>query len=295
MLHFFMLLMVNHVRESLIRFFSVYFFKLSEGSMKMKIKPVRVRDLILGSGRPRICIPIVGVNEKDVIEQAEKIRKYPCHMVEFRADWYEGALDPERQKKLLLRLRDEDLLASMPILYTFRTMAEGGERQVSFDQYRSILLQVSRDHLADLIDVEGFFKGLPQGDCRVTDLIGDIHDHGLPLIVSSHDFDKTDDKDVLVERLKMLQSMGGDIIKIAVMPHSKEDVLQLLSAVIEMNESFARVPVAAMSMSDLGRISRVCGEWIGSCLTFASAGKSSAPGQLDAVDLDQMLELLHHS
>ena len=40
-----------------------------------------------------------------------------------------------------------------------------------------------------------------------------------------------------------------------------------------------------MSMGKLGVISRICGEVFGSAVTFGTAGKASAPGQLPANQL----------
>ena len=251
----------------------------------MTMKPVRIRDLVLGSGRPKICIPIVGEEEKEILAQAVRIRNYPCDLAEFRADWYEGVFDHDRHVRLLCDLKEA--LGGIPLLYTFRTQAEGGRREIAFDPYRDLLLSVSRSRMADLIDVEGFFQN------DVPDLVQEIQAQGLPVILSWHDFDKTEDKDQLISRMKALQDMGADLVKIAVMPRCKEDVKTLMTATSIMADREARVPLVTMAMSDMGRISRVCGEWTGSCMTFGSAGQSSAPGQLDAADLNRLLSLFH--
>ena len=251
----------------------------------MIMKPVKIRDLVLGRGQPKICIPIVGEDEKEILAQALRIRSYPCDLVEFRADWYEEVFDRDRHTHLLCDLREA--LGELPILYTFRTKAEGGGREITYDSYRDLLLSVSRSRMADLIDVEGFFRN------TIPDLVQEIHAQGVPVILSWHDFDKTEDEDQLISRMKALQDMGADLVKIAVMPRYKEDVRTLMAATWIMAEQFARVPLVTMAMSDIGRISRVCGEWTGSCMTFGSAGQSSAPGQLDAADLKGLLNLFH--
>lgn len=83
--------------------------------------------------------------------------------------------------------------------------------------------------------------------------------------------------------------------KIAVMPRSAEDVLTLLAATSEFKEKYAERPVISMSMGWLGSISRVAGEFFGSALTFAAAKHASAPGQLSAGDVDEILRILHNS
>lgn len=251
----------------------------------MIMKPVKIRDLVLGSGRPKICIPIVGENEEEIIAQAVRIRSYPCDLAEFRADWYVGVFDHDRHASLLCSLRET--LGEIPVLFTFRTKAEGGRQEIAYDSYRDLLLSVSRNRMVDLIDVEGFFQS------DVPDLVQEIQAQGLPVILSWHDFDKTEEKDQLISRMKVLQDMGADLVKIAVMPRCKEDVRTLMAATWIMSDQYARVPLVTMAMADIGRISRVCGEWTGSCMTFGSAGQSSAPGQLDASDLDGLLNLFH--
>ena len=47
-----------------------------------------------------------------------------------------------------------------------------------------------------------------------------------------------------------------------------------------------------MSMGALGAVSRLSGEVFGSALTFGSAARASAPGQVEAGKLAQALELL---
>ena len=47
-----------------------------------------------------------------------------------------------------------------------------------------------------------------------------------------------------------------------------------------------------MSMGALGAVSRVSGSLTGSAVTFGTAGHASAPGQLPAAELREMLELL---
>ena len=51
-------------------------------------------------------------------------------------------------------------------------------------------------------------------------------------------------------------------------------------------------PLVTMSMGDLGMVSRISGSLTGSAVTFGSAAEASAPGQLPAEALRNILELL---
>ena len=92
-----------------------------------------------------------------------------------------------------------------------------------------------------------------------------------------------------------MQALGADIPKIAVMPTCKRDVITLLAATEEMTTKHNGTPIITMSMGSMGLISRLCGEAFGSSVTFGAVGESSAPGQMNASDLNTILELIHKS
>ena len=91
-----------------------------------------------------------------------------------------------------------------------------------------------------------------------------------------------------------MQRLGADVCKIAVMPHSRLDVISLMRAAAVSDEALS-APVIAIAMGSLGVMTRVCGEAFGSCLTFGTAGQASAPGQIDAKQLRGILEVIHNS
>ena len=79
------------------------------------------------------------------------------------------------------------------------------------------------------------------------------------------------------------------------MPKSKKDVLTLLAATEVMASDYADRPIITMSMSGLGSISRLSCEVFGSCLTFGSGSMASAPGQIGAEELRQVLTSVHNA
>ena len=141
---------------------------------------------------------------------------------------------------------------------------------------------------AVLVDAEAF-----TGTDEVNTIVETAHLYGVKVIASNHDFQKTPPKEEIVSRLCFMQECGADIVKIAVMPQSKKDVLTLLLATEEMVREHAKCPVVTMSMSEVGVVSRICGEAFGSALTFGAVKKASAPGQLGAEELRMVLKILH--
>lgn len=252
------------------------------------MNPVIVRDVEIGVGIPKICVPVTGSTEEEILKAAAAIKDSGADIVEWRADWYEDIADFQRAQETLTALRSA--LGDMPLLFTFRTLQEGGERELPPDIYIALNKMAVQSGTADLVDVE-----LSAGEQAVKTVIGEARANGVKTVVSSHDFQKTPPREEIVSRLRRMQELGADIPKIAVMPQSKKDVLTLLAATEEMASHYADRPIITMSMSGAGSISRLCGEVFGSAVTFGAVGRASAPGQIDAQELAAGLTLIHRS
>ena len=255
---------------------------------RIRMNPVKVRNVEIGTGIPKICVPIVGVTREEILKAAETIKTTAADVVEWRVDWYEDIFDFGKTEETMKALRD--VLGDTPILFTFRTSKEGGEKAIETDAYVELNQKAAKTGLIDLVDIEAF-----TGDDAVKAVVETAHECGVKVVASNHDFHKTPEKDEIVSRLRKMQDLGADIPKIAVMPQSKKDVLTLLCATEEMATEYADRPIITMSMSGTGVISRLCGEVFGSALTFGAVGKASAPGQMGAEDLQTVLGLLHKS
>ena len=249
------------------------------------MKTVLVRNIKIGEGMPKICVPIMGKNKEEILYFAEKVKKADADLAECRADWFEDILKEEAVKEILLGLRA--CLGDMPILFTFRTAKEGGNGAVSDEQYAALNKSVCDLGIADMIDVEMF-----SGEELIEDIISYAHEKNVLVVGSNHDFGGTPSQKQLVLRLQLMQHFEADILKIAVMPNSKKDVIALLMATEEMVEKYATRPVVSMSMSNLGVFSRISGELFGSAITFATVGAASAPGQIPVEEIKHILKLM---
>ena len=242
------------------------------------MRTIRLRDVEIGSGSPKVIVPIVGKNRGEILTKAQELTNIPLHVVEWRADFYQDVNDLPSVLSTLRALREA--LGNIPILFTFRTRKEGGERELPLDRYTQLNLAAALSGDVDAVDVE-IFSG--------------IHQAGRIVVGSNHDFQRTPSQADLIFRLRKMQDMGADIPKIAVMPRSAGDVLTLLSATEEMARCYADRPIITMSMSSQGVVSRLCGEVFGSSMTFGAVGQVSAPGQIPVDQLRQVLEILHGS
>ncbi len=259
------------------------------------MEKVVVRDLVIGEGRPKICLPIVETTEDEIIKEAERIRKSKlADLVEWRADYYEalfdetGKLNEDSFMRLLRDLRYA--LGRLPLLFTFRTKQEGGNKETKKLVYDNIVELAASTGYVDLVDIESIRRGE-----RILRLIKRVKSHGVKVITSYHDFEKTPVSGELKLYLKRMEEQGADIRKIAVTPKDKDDVFSLLSISYELSSKEAKSPIVAISMGKEGSISRLVGEFFGSAITYGCMKKTSAPGQIDAFKLQAMLQIIHES
>ena len=229
----------------------------------MNVNPVLVRNIEIGSGMPKVCVPIVEKTREDILSTAKAICSTEADLVEWRADWYEDVSAFSEVIKTADMLRS--ILGETPLLFTFRSAREGGEKELSLESYATLLESVAKTGFVDLIDVEVF-----SGDDAVKNIIQTAHAHGVKVIASNHDFEGTPAREELVARLCKMQDLGADILKIAVMPQTRSDVLTLLSVTEEMSSLHTSRPVITMSM-----------------------GRTGTPGQIAIEDLKAGLRLLH--
>ena len=243
---------------------------------------VTVRGVEIGTGKPKICVPITGKTVEEIFKQAKEIAPLLVEVVEWRVDYTGFVHDKDTILLVLEGLRKQ--LQNKILLFTFRTKKEGGEQELSEEEYFNLNKFAAETKLVDLIDLE-----LLSSDDKLEFYMNEIHKSGCKVIVSNHDFQKTPEESEIVRRLSRMEQAGGDILKIAVMPQSPQDVVTLLSATCKASQLLVQ-PVVTMSMSKLGAVSRITGEVFGSALTFGTVGEASAPGQIPVKQLTEYLE-----
>lgn len=253
-----------------------------------EVKPLTVGSLTLGAGQPRIIVSTSGSGVADTLEQARQIAGADAaDLLEFRIDTLDFATDAARVTALGRQL--VEILHGKPLLLTFRTQPEGGQRRIGDAEYAALYSALIDAGFANLIDIEMY-----RGTANVKALIHQAHARGIPVVLSSHDLHGTPTTPMMVERLREQEALGADVLKLAVTPHDGNDVARLLSATAKVRQRSER-PLLTMAMGGLGTISRLAGEAFGSNLTFGALGQASAPGQLDAQALHAALSSLHQA
>ena len=247
-------------------------------------KPVMIKKLPFGGGKVSICVPMVGRTCQEILEEAEALLPAGPDLVEWRGDFFEGIFDRESCRILLQQL--EQILGEIPLLFTFRSQGEGGELPITAEAYTELNLWMAAQTEVAAVDVEAL-----RPDLDSESLIRGIRERGKVVFASNHHFQETPSSAEMRAILAKEEELGADVLKMAVMPKTGEDVLRLLQITWEMDQQTDK-PVVTMSMGPLGGISRVAGHVTGSCMSFGTVGRASAPGQLPVAELRRMLELL---
>lgn len=244
----------------------------------------RIGKVKLGS-KPRIIVPIVGENKKEILAEVAKISKRKADIVEWRIDHFESCLDPSDCFSMASKISSR---AGLPILATFRTHREGGTVEIDGKTYRRLLRALAQSDVVDAIDVEMFFE-----EAEPEKIIEATHRTGCVAVGSYHDFSGTPERAEIVDRIVHMAEMGADVVKFSCMPHTMADVATLLAATAEAKEKVER-PIITMSMGRLGIATRSVGFAFGSVATFAAVekGEESAPGQVPLDELKPVLSQL---
>ncbi|NUF15353.1 type I 3-dehydroquinate dehydratase [Acinetobacter lactucae] len=231
----------------------------------------------------KTIVPITAKTKEQALAQAQVIANTAdADLAEFRIDLLSFASDTKQVIALGHELKK--ILGNKPMIATIRTKNEGGQLEISDVDYGKTYQAYLKNPFMDWLDVEMF-----RDQKVVSEIVQKAHQKKVLIVMSNHDFQKTPSQDEIEKRLLKQDQMGADILKIAVMPKSKQDVFTLMNATLKVSQQTTK-PLLTMSMGQLGTISRVATANMGGSYSFGMIGEASAPGQIDVTKLKQILK-----
>ncbi|MBC9228193.1 type I 3-dehydroquinate dehydratase [bacterium SPL81] len=231
----------------------------------------------------KTIVPITAKTKEQAIAQAKVIAaNQDADLAEFRIDLLDFAADSKQVISLGHELKN--ILGDKPMIATIRTHNEGGKLTISDADYGKTYQVYLKQPFMDMLDVEMF-----RDQQVVKNTVKLAHDKKVLIVMSNHDFQKTPSEDEIVKRLLKQDQLGADILKIAVMPQSKQDVFTLMNATLKVSQQ-SKKALLTMSMGKLGTISRIATANMGGSFSFGMIGEASAPGQIDVTQLKQFLK-----
>jgi 3-dehydroquinate dehydratase-1 len=232
------------------------------------MREMRIGDLS-GKDFPLIVVPLI---DKSL---SSSINIDDADAIEMRVDMFDD-LSEEYVVDTISKAKDN---FNKPIILTIRSYSEGGAVQID-DKTRKKLFKALIKHV-DAVDVEinseifgGIIK-LARKNKKVS-------------VGSFHDFTGTPSHEELSATIKKAKSFKADLVKIAVMPNSTQDLCTLTDITLK----HADVGLITIAMGELGMASRVFFPMIGSLVTFATLDVETAPGQLSLSKIKEFLSVI---
>jgi len=223
-----------------------------------------------------MIVPIQGKTEKECLDILKKLREdqyFPyLYAVELRYDFLEKRV--EKLADFLQGVRN--LIGEKKLIFTIRTNRQGGFYPFGKSYFQENILAMESG-IPDYIDLEV--------ECGISgreswkECIAMVKRLGGKVIASYHDFHRTPDLKECEAILERLSSYSPDIVKMAFMPKKQEDVLNLLFAGRRWRDKYPKKELITISMGEMGKLSRLCGDLSGSSHSFVQIFGESAPGQ----------------
>ncbi|WP_292387728.1 type I 3-dehydroquinate dehydratase [Methanosarcina sp. UBA5] len=227
---------------------------------------------------------VVAVILEKPLETSRKAAKMGADLLEIRLDLL-GIRNLETAAETIRKIKSE---TGLPVILTNRSSMEGGKWEgKEADRIELLTNLVSLKDGPDAVDIE-----LSSGRESRDRVVKAAKACEKTVIVSSHDFLKTPAFEEMKIILQEAFLAGADISKLAVMPHSRIEVLDLLRVTLETREEGRAV--CTIAMGKLGKHTRVIAPFYGSVLTYAAIDNtvSAAPGQFQIDEVKKIMELL---
>ena len=222
----------------------------------------------------KLVVSIMPRNIEEV--QAIDVTRYEdADIIEWRADFL--------AKEAILQVAPAvfEKFAGRELLFTLRTRSEGGEIDLSSEEYVQIIKDVTQLYQPDYVDFEYYTHK-------------DVFDQMLDfpnLVLSYHNFQETPDN--MMEILSELTSLTPKVVKISVMAHTEQDVLDLMNYTRGFKTLNPEQDYVTISMGKIGKVSRIPSDVTGSSWSFASLDEASAPGQISLSSMKKIREILN--
>lgn len=220
---------------------------------------------------------VVSVMPKS-LEEAQAIdanRYVDADIIEWRADFL------PKDEILQVAPAIFEKFAGRELLFTLRTRAEGGEIDLSAQEYVQVIKDITQLYQPEYVDFEYF------GNKDVFDQMLDFPN----LVLSYHNFQETPEN--MMEILSELTSLNPKVVKVSVMAHTEQDVLDLMNFTRGFKTLNPEQEYVTISMGKVGKVSRITSDVTGSSWSFASLDVASAPGQISLSNMKKIREILN--
>ena len=175
-----------------------------ENQEDITMKTVMMRNLEIGTGAPKVIVPIVAKDAAGIAAKGAELKNYTMDVVEWRVDFYDDVFEIPKVIETAKALREA--LGETPVLFTFRTKKEGGEKEIDMETYTALNKAVAESGYVDAVDVEIF-----SGDDVVLQNIANIHAAGKVVVGFNLTMPDKNDMALLVDELSPAAKISGAV------------------------------------------------------------------------------------
>ena len=228
-----------------------------------------------------ICVAIANDNINDMLKNAKRAIDLGANFIEIRIDYLKNL-----NFKLIDNLK-QLISLSIPVIFTCRKESEGGKNQLKED-FRLHIIEKLIYLKPDYIDLEYNIEKE-----ELIRLFKKAHENQVKIILSIHDFEKTQSLDeswAIIDSMKMLDY---DILKIIMMANVVYDNNVILNLIEKARKN--DIDIVSFCMGNKGIISRILSPFIGAKFTFASLDISTAPGQISIQEMNTIYKILNNN
>ena len=208
-------------------------------------------------------------------QQLDRSRYDGADVIEWRADFL------DKNEILTVAPAVFEKFAGREILFTLRTRGEGGQIDLTSEEYLAIIQDIQSIYHPDYIDFEFYSHR------EVFEQMLEFSN----LVLSYHNFQETPEN--MMEILSELTSLSPKLVKVSVMAHNEQEVLDLMNYTRGFKTLNPEQDYVTISMGKVGKISRLTADLTGSSWSYASVGEESATGQIPLENMRRIRELLN--
>ena len=228
----------------------------------------------------KIVVTLSGHNDDEIKAEIEKAKDNidDFDIVEIRGDVFD-ALNREDHGKKVRFIIDSFKPLNKEIIYTYRTAREGGSGSKTTVEYEALLKAVCEIMDIDYIDIE-----VQSGDKICASVLETARNNNVKCLISHHDFKRTPDTQEILSVIKKMDTLGGDIYKVAYFPKDERDVDNVTEAVKTAKADYGN-RIVGISMGEIGKRTRTASGDAASAFTYGYISRDAAPGQIHVTEL----------
>ena len=105
------------------------------------MSPVQLRGVTLGEGRTKVIVPVTASTPEELVAQTTTLTGVKPDIIEWRVDFLDASPSPVAVLEAAARIRI--VARDRPVVFTFRSHHENGNKPITPDEYHDLNIAAS--------------------------------------------------------------------------------------------------------------------------------------------------------